>query len=372
MFHMEYVSKNIREARVGKNLTQMDLADAMGVSYQAVSNWERGNSMPDISKLPDLCRILGLSFEALVREESETAETVGRMMEKEEVRLEELEEAAPALTPEELQQAALAELEKKGGAALGKLVGVAPYFKREDLAELVEKIQIKKKDVDMDDVVGLAPFLSGTEALDRLAWELREQGLAPSEVAELAPFLSRGMLRKIASRAGEQNNLEELENLAPFLSGAESMDELMEELWKRGRDLPELTELVPFISHEMLRQMAGRAVEQNDMQRLVLLAPYFKRNELAEVTKKIRVKIEDMDIDEVVELAPYLANTEVMDRVAWELREQGLELSGLSELAPFLSHEMLWKIARSAGEQNNLEELEELAPYLAAGQRQMN
>ena len=49
MFDTNTVAKNIKEARIGKNMTQMDLADAMGVSYQAVSNWERGNSMPDIS-----------------------------------------------------------------------------------------------------------------------------------------------------------------------------------------------------------------------------------------------------------------------------------------------------------------------------------
>jgi DNA-binding transcriptional regulator YiaG len=48
------IGKKIANMRKEKNITQMELADAMGVSYQAVSNWERGNSMPDISKLPEL------------------------------------------------------------------------------------------------------------------------------------------------------------------------------------------------------------------------------------------------------------------------------------------------------------------------------
>ena len=38
-------------------MTQMELADRMGISFQVVSNWERGNSMPDISKLPELAEI---------------------------------------------------------------------------------------------------------------------------------------------------------------------------------------------------------------------------------------------------------------------------------------------------------------------------
>ena len=38
----------------------------MGVSYQAVSNWERGNSMPDISKLPELAGIFRVSVDSLL------------------------------------------------------------------------------------------------------------------------------------------------------------------------------------------------------------------------------------------------------------------------------------------------------------------
>lgn len=34
----------IRESRIAMNMTQMNLADAMEVSFQAISNWERGVS----------------------------------------------------------------------------------------------------------------------------------------------------------------------------------------------------------------------------------------------------------------------------------------------------------------------------------------
>lgn len=45
MFETTKVGRKIKEARVEQNMTQMNLADAMGVSYQAVSNWERGGSL---------------------------------------------------------------------------------------------------------------------------------------------------------------------------------------------------------------------------------------------------------------------------------------------------------------------------------------
>ena len=66
MFDTRKVGKKIAELRKAKNMTQMELADAMGVSYQAVSNWERGNSMPDISKLPELAVIFGCSIDELL------------------------------------------------------------------------------------------------------------------------------------------------------------------------------------------------------------------------------------------------------------------------------------------------------------------
>ncbi len=45
MFDTMKTAEKIREARIAMNMTQMNLADAMGVSCQAVSNWERGDSL---------------------------------------------------------------------------------------------------------------------------------------------------------------------------------------------------------------------------------------------------------------------------------------------------------------------------------------
>ena len=60
MIDMNKVARNIKNARTRKNMTQLELADIVGVSYQAVSNWERGNSMPDIGKISDIAKALDL------------------------------------------------------------------------------------------------------------------------------------------------------------------------------------------------------------------------------------------------------------------------------------------------------------------------
>ena len=106
MFDMNVVAKNIRKARTRKNMTQLNLADEMGVSYQAVSNWERGNSMPDISNIPELCEILEISFEELVGGKSKESEITQKIIADEEVSLEEISQVAPIVKPEVIEEKA--------------------------------------------------------------------------------------------------------------------------------------------------------------------------------------------------------------------------------------------------------------------------
>lgn len=49
------LSSKIREARQHKNLTQEQLAEKIGVSNNAISNWEHDVSKPDIDKIIKLC-----------------------------------------------------------------------------------------------------------------------------------------------------------------------------------------------------------------------------------------------------------------------------------------------------------------------------
>ena len=66
----------IREQRKNRGLTQQDLAQAAGVSVQAVSKWEIGQSLPDVTLLPDIADCLGLSLAALFGREEPQAEIV--------------------------------------------------------------------------------------------------------------------------------------------------------------------------------------------------------------------------------------------------------------------------------------------------------
>lgn len=54
MLNIEQVGINIMKQRKALGITQMELAERLGISFQAVSNWERGMSCPDISNLMEL------------------------------------------------------------------------------------------------------------------------------------------------------------------------------------------------------------------------------------------------------------------------------------------------------------------------------
>lgn len=55
----------ITELRRQKEITQETLANALGVSTQAVSKWETGNSMPDVTLIPKIAAYFGVTTDRL-------------------------------------------------------------------------------------------------------------------------------------------------------------------------------------------------------------------------------------------------------------------------------------------------------------------
>ena len=59
----------IRQLREKQHLTQLELAERIGVSSKTVSKWETGKGLPDISLLQPLAQALGISLIELVNGE---------------------------------------------------------------------------------------------------------------------------------------------------------------------------------------------------------------------------------------------------------------------------------------------------------------
>lgn len=185
MFDMKKIGRNIAELRKKRNMTQMELADKMEISFQAVSNWERGTSMPDIAKLPELASVLEVTLDYLLGEHSEVIESsvkgkLKQSFEDHKITVSEICEAAPLLKPKQMNE----------------------------IAEGSEERNWK-------DIEDLLPFI-GSDVVDRIALKLVEKG-EWEDLDIVLPFVSGSCLNDVAERLYEAGGAKALEAAAPFL-----------------------------------------------------------------------------------------------------------------------------------------------------------
>ncbi|MCL2547514.1 MAG: helix-turn-helix domain-containing protein [Oscillospiraceae bacterium] len=69
---MQDIGHRIRICRVRSNLSQEALAEILGVTRQAVSKWERGQSLPEIVNIIMLSRLFNVTTDALLIGEHHT------------------------------------------------------------------------------------------------------------------------------------------------------------------------------------------------------------------------------------------------------------------------------------------------------------
>jgi transcriptional regulator with XRE-family HTH domain len=61
----EHIGARIRESRVALNLSQEQLARALGVSFQQIQNYEKGANGVSAVRLFDICKILNVSLTSM-------------------------------------------------------------------------------------------------------------------------------------------------------------------------------------------------------------------------------------------------------------------------------------------------------------------
>ena len=53
----------LKAARVNKDLTQQDVANALNVTKKTVGAWETGKTKPKVDKIDALCLLLGVNYD---------------------------------------------------------------------------------------------------------------------------------------------------------------------------------------------------------------------------------------------------------------------------------------------------------------------
>jgi len=69
-------SERLRQLRVLKKMSQEDLGDIIGVNYNHVGRYERGESRPSADKLKAMAEALGVSTDYLINGDTENAARV--------------------------------------------------------------------------------------------------------------------------------------------------------------------------------------------------------------------------------------------------------------------------------------------------------
>ncbi|MDO4607812.1 MAG: helix-turn-helix transcriptional regulator [Clostridia bacterium] len=73
---MQELGKRIAELRAKTNMTQIELAEKLGITDRAISKWENGNSYPDITFLPILADLFNVTIDYIIRGKSQTIQVL--------------------------------------------------------------------------------------------------------------------------------------------------------------------------------------------------------------------------------------------------------------------------------------------------------
>jgi transcriptional regulator with XRE-family HTH domain len=274
-FSTVIIGKKIASLRKEKNITQMEMADAMGVSYQAVSNWERGNSMPDISKLPELAKLLGCSIDELLTD-GEVNNLIKHVVngdaeefvQQNKVSVQTIGEIAPILKPKQTESLMDCILEQKEeDHTIEDLISIAPFVGEEYLNRFVEKVDVV---TNIGVLCGLAPFLSES-ALDKLVGRIQESG-SVAQLISLAPFLSEESLDKLVRQSYQGGDINQIVGLAPFLK-EETLDYMVTKALEKG-EISNCCGLYPFLSKDALHRLADTLVKKGGFAAIRDLAPF--------------------------------------------------------------------------------------------------
>lgn len=302
MFNMTDIGKKISELRKRKDMTQMELADLMGISYQAVSNWERGNTMPDISKLGELAGILEVSVDTLIDSEKEAriiehiSEDGKVDLEDEwEVGFEEIVNVAPILKPTQMDDLMdQVEVEEFEGVDYDGLISIIPFVST-DVADDLFKKACENPEVKMKKLIGaVAPFVS-QGALDHVVMEaLDKEQVNTKFVTQLLPFLGSKSIKAVfkKAKAGGGKLRKIVVNSAPFVDNETLSEAVNEVISSEEIDEKFVSQIIPFVDRDTATKVFAKAVSDgaSGVKLMQIVAPFVDQTILDEIIRKSFMK----------------------------------------------------------------------------------
>ena len=241
MFDMTNVGEKISVIRRSKNMTQVELADKINVSFQAVSNWERGISMPDISNLCELALALDISIDELVDKSSSTIDS--SIVNK-------LEEYVRA----------------------NKDVD-------EDMADIVNFLNSDKEIFDIHKIESILPFLGKDICNGIFNNYMSRKDYKQAEI--VAPFVDKSIINQsVAKRMNEDC---EVSGLVAFMDHDERDSMILKIYEERG--ILSIKDYLPYASKALIEKIALIDYQKNKFQNFEYMAPFMEKKLLIKMIK---------------------------------------------------------------------------------------
>lgn len=329
MFDMQRIGQRISALRRSRSMTQQELAERLGISFQAVSSWERGNAMPDIAKLPELARMFSVTVDWLIGSPDAVADR--------QVTRAKVQEAAPVVSVDTVEMPAIAP--RKVQPILPPQVGACPPppVQREEAPRAVQSLpeasdaprglpEAEKKahvPLDLQEIQQMLPFMDEEDVAVLARRAVEEQGR--DAVGVFLPFMDEDDVAALARRAVEKQGTDAVGMFLPFMD-EDDVDALAQKAQEQGGSMGCF---LPFISEELIGSMAQARYRQSGVESISEFLPF-------------------MDEDDV-------------DAIAREMIAKGGELQ---PLLPFMSEDGIGEIAQTAVAQGNMEALKVYAPFM--------
>ena len=174
MFSITETGKKIQILRKEANLTQMELANRLGISFQAVSNWERGVSMPDISNLGQLAEILSTTVDELIGDKTAVDIINGNPCSTD-MSVEEFNAVSPLLLPEENREL-LDRITNAGDSDTSSVNIASCAYSEEEFSDAMKSAYEKEKPGKLHILAGCADRYADKDVVDEIICDAAKNG----------------------------------------------------------------------------------------------------------------------------------------------------------------------------------------------------
>ena len=273
--------------------------------------------MPDISKIPELCKILNISFEELVGERIPETDTVEKMLqdEKADVSLEEMAQIGQLVKPDKIESKVNETVEKGKKIPFSVLVRLAPFMDMDNLGKLAEELA----DIDLGKLCAIAPFLK-VETLDVIIDKaIQNNEVDVHKIVSIAPFLSTSTIQKIAEYLIEHGQADKLVVIAPFM-GKEMLSSQLKDIRfdmsskNEGKSCSIHSELID-LDEEDAAKIAIEALKQGKDVGEYL--DYMDEDDVAKLAEKA------LELDRCTEVFLDYMNEDDVEKLAYKALEAG-------------------------------------------------